>query len=309
MPVVNPSISDVHINGPLNNISLAFIQEDENFVADKVFQNLPVPKKSDAYFTYDRGEWNRDEMKERAPATESAGGVYGIENTSYLCKTRGFHRNIPEEVRDNSDDPINLDAEATRFVTLKERINREVNWVAKFLVTGNPGVIWTYVADGATTPTAPGTFDPTSSTLNKKTYWNDPSSTPIEDIRQGKRVMGESTGFRANILTLQRNVFDVLLDHPDVDDEIRTAIDEGVFIAGMTVEQRDVVTNSDRRGTMGDGYWRSREVGIDVRYQWFVGGTREPFQDGLGRKVCELVYVRDRLREVRYCGLAPDSSE
>ena len=100
-----------------------------------------------------------------------------------------------------------------------------------------------------------------------------------------------------------------LIDHPEVDDDIRTAIEEGVFIAGMTVEQRDVVSNSDRRGTMGDGYWRSREVGIDVRYQWFVGGTREPFQDGLGRKVCELVYIQDRLREVRYCGRAPDPSE
>ena len=100
-----------------------------------------------------------------------------------------------------------------------------------------------------------------------------------------------------------------LKDHPDVDDEIRTAIDEGVFIAGMTVEHRDVITNSDRRDSVGDGYWRSRETGIDVRYQWFVGGTREPFEDGLGRKVCELVYVQDRLREVRYCGLAPDPSK
>ncbi len=100
-----------------------------------------------------------------------------------------------------------------------------------------------------------------------------------------------------------------LIDHPEVDDDIRTAIEEGVFIAGMTVEQRDVVSNSDRRGTMGDGYWRSREVGIDVRYQWFVGGTREPFQDGLGRPLPPPLPPQNRLREVRYCGLAPDPSE
>jgi len=100
-----------------------------------------------------------------------------------------------------------------------------------------------------------------------------------------------------------------LVDHPEVDDEIRSAIEQGVFVTGMTVEQRDVITNPDRRGTTGDGFWRSREVGIDVRYQWFVGGTLVPFQDGLGRKVCELIYMHDRLREVRYCGLAPDSTE
>ena len=100
-----------------------------------------------------------------------------------------------------------------------------------------------------------------------------------------------------------------LADHPEVDDEIRSAIEQGVFVTGMTVAQRDVVTNPDRRGTAGDGFWRSREVGIDFRYQWFVGGTLMPFQDGLGRKVCELIYVQDRLREVRYCGLAADSTE
>jgi hypothetical protein len=100
-----------------------------------------------------------------------------------------------------------------------------------------------------------------------------------------------------------------LNDHPEVDEEVRTAIEQGVFVAGMNVEQRDLVTNPDRRGTTGDGFWRSREEGIEVRYQWFVGGTRIPFQDGLGRKVCELIYIQGRLREVRYCGLATESPE
>lgn len=100
-----------------------------------------------------------------------------------------------------------------------------------------------------------------------------------------------------------------LAEHPDVDEEISAAIDEGVFVPGMTVEQRDVVTNPDRRGTTGDGFWRSREEGLDVRYRWFVGGTMMPFEDGRGRKVCELIYVQERLREVRYCGLATDAPE
>jgi hypothetical protein len=100
-----------------------------------------------------------------------------------------------------------------------------------------------------------------------------------------------------------------LTEHPDVDEEIRVAIEQGVFVAGMTVEQRDVVSNPDRRGTTGDGFWRSRDEGLDVRYRWFVGGTMLPFEDGLGRKVCELVYMQGKLREVRYCGLATDSPE
>ncbi len=94
-----------------------------------------------------------------------------------------------------------------------------------------------------------------------------------------------------------------LAEHPEVDDEIRTAIEAGVFVPGMTVPERDIVSNPDRRGSTGDGYWRSRQLGDEVRYQWFVGGERQPFKDGTGQLVCELIYVDATLREIRYCGM------
>lgn len=92
-----------------------------------------------------------------------------------------------------------------------------------------------------------------------------------------------------------------LAENPETDAAIREAIEGGVFLAGMTLEHRDVITNTDRRGAFGDGYWRSRETGDEVRYQWFVGGERMPFVDGQGRNVCELIFVGGVLREVRYC--------
>ena len=88
MPFTQPSRSDVHVNRPLTNISIAFLQNAENFIANRVFPNIPVSKKSDVFFTYDRGEFNRDEMEERAPATESAGGTYKIGNDTYFARTR-----------------------------------------------------------------------------------------------------------------------------------------------------------------------------------------------------------------------------
>lgn len=95
-----------------------------------------------------------------------------------------------------------------------------------------------------------------------------------------------------------------LAEHPEVNDEIRTAIESGVFVPGMTIQERDVVSNPDRRGSTGDGYWRSRELGDEVRYQWFVGGERQPFKDGAGQMVCELIFVAGILEEIRYCGTA-----
>lgn len=97
-----------------------------------------------------------------------------------------------------------------------------------------------------------------------------------------------------------------LAEHPDTPDDIREAILEGVFIPGMTIEHRDVITNPDRRGLTGYGYWRSRDLAGETRYQWFVASEREPFDDGRGRAVCELVYRDARLSDVRYCGGSED---
>lgn len=216
MPFVQPSRSDVHVNRPLTQVSLAFMQENTNFVADQVFPVVPSTKQSDSYFTYDRGEFNRDEMQERAPATESAGGTYTIGTDLYNATVRAFHRDIPDQVRANADDPIDLEAEASRYVTLKGMIKREVTWAAQYFVAGDPGDTWTFDVDGDATATVPASFDPTDAANNQKVFWDAAASTPIEDVRQGKRFVLEETGFMPNTLTMNRDVFDVLLDHPDI---------------------------------------------------------------------------------------------
>jgi hypothetical protein len=203
-------------------------------VADRVFPIVQVSKRSDAYFTYPRGEFNRDEMQERAPATESAGGTYEIGQETYFARNRSYHRDVPDQVRDNQDNPIDLDREATIYVTLKQLINREVNWVTNYFTPGAPGDTWTFDVDGAVAESA--AFDPTDAGNNDKVVWSDPASTPIEDIRQGKRFVLESTGFTPNKLTLGRALYDVLLDHPD----IVGRIDRGQT-TGPAIVQRDAL--------------------------------------------------------------------
>jgi len=215
MPFTRPSRGDVHVNKPLTNISIAFMQSTDAFVAAKVFPNIPVSKKSDVFFTYDRGEFNRDEMKERAPGTESAGSGYDIATDNYFARTRALHKDISDEVRDNADNPINLDREATLYLAGKAMIKREVTWNAAFFQSGDPGDTWTFDADGNATASG-AAFDPTDAANNQLLFWNQAASTPIEDVRLLKRFVLESTGFMPNTLTLARGVFDVLIDHPDI---------------------------------------------------------------------------------------------
>jgi hypothetical protein len=211
---MNPTPGDVHVNTPLSNISIAFLQNQENFIASKVFPNIPVSKQSDRYYTYNRGDFNRDEMQLRAPGTESAGGSYTLDNTpNYFAQNWSFHKDIPDEVRANADAPLNPDREATMFVTHKALIRRENIFAANFFSTGKWGTDYTGVNSA---PTG-----------NQRLRWNDATSNPIEDVRAAKRAIAESTGFEPNKLTLGRAVFDVLLDHPDIIDRVKYGQTQG----------------------------------------------------------------------------------
>lgn len=195
----NPTPGDVHVNTPLTNISIAYLQDAKNFIATKVFANIPVSKQSDRYYTYDRGEFNRDEMKERAPGTESAGGSYTLDNTpTYFARVYAFHKDIPDQVRSNADAVLSPDREATEYVTHKALIKREKLFAANYFATG----VWT----NETTPA---------------NLWDTASGTPIEDVRGARRTVLESTGFEANTLVLGKAVYDALIDHPDIVDRIK----------------------------------------------------------------------------------------
>ena len=61
-----PSLNQVHVDAILTNISVAYMQKAENFIADKVFPAVPVDKKSNLFFKYNKNDWFRDEAKKRA---------------------------------------------------------------------------------------------------------------------------------------------------------------------------------------------------------------------------------------------------
>jgi len=205
-----PTTSDVHVNAPLTMISVAFLQDQSNFIADQVFPNIPVSKQTDRYWTYDRGMFNRDEMKERAPGTESEGIDYTIDSTpTYYCPVYALHYDIDDQTRANADSAIDLDRDATELLTRKAWIRREKLFVTKFFTTGKWGKDVAGVPNGVDLAT-------------EVLQWSDPNSTPIEDVRRWKTyVMELCGGFEPNTLVLGQRSLDALLDHPDIIDRVK----------------------------------------------------------------------------------------
>ena len=69
----NPTQSDLHVNAPLTNVIVAYMQDKAQFIADKVFPRVPVQKQSDMYWKYSKSDWRRTDAQKRAPGTESPG--------------------------------------------------------------------------------------------------------------------------------------------------------------------------------------------------------------------------------------------
>ena len=210
MPYTQPSSGEVHVNRPLTNVSVAYMQADTAFVSNRVFPALPVPNQSDAYYIFDRGDFNRVEMRERAPATESAGGGFTLSTDTYRSPVRALHKDIDDQTLANQDAPVQLEMSASRYLTRQGMLRREIDWTQAYFTTG----IWTFSAAGGSARSTD--FDPRGSTANTLVHWNNPESTPIEDVRLLKRYILEETGYMPNTITLGRPVFDVLVDHPDI---------------------------------------------------------------------------------------------
>ena len=102
-----PNINSVHVDAILTNISVAYLQNQDNFIADKVFPVIPVDKKSDKYFTYTKNDWFRDEAQRRAPGTESAGGGYNLSTGTYSADVWAFHKDVDDQTVANADAPLN----------------------------------------------------------------------------------------------------------------------------------------------------------------------------------------------------------
>jgi len=197
-----PTTNDVHVDAILTNISVAYIQDQGNFIANQVFPSVPVEKQSDKYFKYTKGDWFRDEAQLRAAATESAGSGYSLSTDTYSTSVYAFHKDVDDQVRANADNPLNPDRDATTFVTQRMLLRQEIDWNTNYFTTG----IWdTDVVGGS-----------------DFTVWsNYTSSDPIEDIETGKATMLTNTGFMPNTLVVGYDVFRQLRHHPDIVDRIK----------------------------------------------------------------------------------------
>ena len=202
----NPTQSDLHVNVPLTNVSVAYIPNAGDYIADKVFPRVPVNKQSDIYWKYGKSDWRRTDVQKRAPGTESAGASWNLTTDQYYAQVYAIHKDIDDQIRANADSNFNLEADATKFITNQLLLKREVDFVNTFFAD-----VWATKYTGVTS-------SPSSSQF---VQWDNSSSDPINDIAEWALSFRELTGLDANTLVLGPHVMRALKNHPDLVDRIK----------------------------------------------------------------------------------------
>ena len=203
----NPTQADLHVNVPLTNVSIAYIQKASAFIADKVFPKVTVSKQSDLYWKYSKSDWRRTDVQRRAPSTESPGVGWNVDTDSYFAHVYAVHKDIDDQLRANADSNFRLDRDATAFITNQLLLKRDIDWNATYFKSGVWGTDFTGVASG---PTG-----------NQFIQWDSASSDPIKQFADMQVAFIQSTGFKANTLVLGPLARNGLINHPGILDRIK----------------------------------------------------------------------------------------
>ena len=191
-----PDRSDVHVDAPLTQISIASMNQPGSFIAQQVFPRIAVTKESDKYFIFTKSHIFRSEVEVRGPSSPVKHRGYALSTSNYSANEYATGILVADRIAQNSDAPLRPYEDATNIITHDMLMFIENNWAAEFMVTGT----WT-----------------TNTTLTGTDQWSDyANSDPIKNIDDAKFAINGATGIPTQELSVAMGsaVWNKMKRHP-----------------------------------------------------------------------------------------------
>jgi hypothetical protein len=208
-----PTKAMVHVDPVLTNIASNWIigasLGGKFFAGERLFPLVQTSEISANIFQYDRKDMFRvHDVRPRTPATESEGGGYRVSlGAHYQCHQWAFHKDIGDEEPAYATLPINMDRDATSFVTQLMMLKRDYLIAQAAFRVG----LWGTDVTGVNAPTNYG--------ANLVRRWQDyltPSAPQLDVDYYRQWISLASGGFKPNKLACGINVWNVLKNHPSI---------------------------------------------------------------------------------------------
>lgn len=199
--MAQPTIGNVQqIDPVLTNLLIGYMQTEDRFVASKLFPYVPLDYARGTYYIFDKKYFFTDELKERVPGGKYGRSGYHLTTATVATLQYALSHPIPDEVRANSQVPMDLEEAGTRYLAQKSLLRKEIQWAGDFIKTG----VWGTDDNGATAK------------------WNNyTTSDPVTDVLKARRTISNNTGMDGNTMVLGYFVHQSLINHPDIIDRVK----------------------------------------------------------------------------------------
>ena len=213
---MDPNVREQIVAGPLQNVSIAF--RNEEYIGDRVFPILDGADPKAKISIYQKSDWFRDEAGIRAPGTRANRGGYKMTDVSIATKEYAFAKEVTDEDRrfakSKNSPPLQPDQDAIEFATDKVDLKKEIR-IASLVTAGT----W---ADGNVAgEDAEGLWSPAGNT-----------NTFLADITKARKSIKSKTGRNANVLVIDEATFWALQECEAILDKIKYT-QRGVFGADL----------------------------------------------------------------------------
>jgi hypothetical protein len=196
-----PLVQNTYVDRILTQVSVAYKNDANSFVAEKVFPTVMVEKRTGKYFTYDKANL-RSVNSKRTGKAYAKEIEFGLSKTDYgPLHEHSLRKFIENDEFDQADDPYNPRIDTTSVLTEGLLIEKEVGLATTLL-------------DTATVTN--------NTTKSGTSQWNDYSnSDPFSDITTAIKTVKEASLLTPNTLVLSWPVWLRLRNHPDLIERVK----------------------------------------------------------------------------------------
>ena len=196
---MQPTLQDIRYDPILSNVSVAY--KNELYIAEMVLPIVKVATPTGKYFTYGKEKFRKEGSLRGMGAIAKEVGYNLSQSTAFVVKEHALSQIVPDELVEQAFAPLTPEMDATENVTEKLLVEKEYD-------------LATYMKSIANLTN--------NTTLSGTSQWSDfTNSDPISDVRAGIQTIHSKIFVRPNTLILGQEVFNKLVDHPDIVERIK----------------------------------------------------------------------------------------
>jgi hypothetical protein len=191
--------SDVYVDVQLTDVSVRY--SNDNYIADKLFPVVMVPKKTGIMYKYDKA--NLKAASSIRTGVERAARVeYGLTKVTYgPLIEHALEEAIEWDIINEAVDPLDPKIDAVNNISERMLVEKEIALAAKL---GDTAVITQY------------------ETLGAGNQWNDyTNSDPFRDIEEGRITVQKNALKKPNTVFMGMDVWSVLKNHPGMLERVK----------------------------------------------------------------------------------------